>query len=326
MSVSESQEGVVQMRECAGHSCAKFLFNVTSIPQDEVLTGAELRIFVDRDNSSSANNDSTHKLRKQFRHRIEVHEVMTPAKNGDEAITRLVDVKYILSRNESSWQTFDIHPAVLKWKKTPHLNHGLEVRVSSHKSKPSTLSLKHVRLRRSAELSENSWHAQRPLLVTFTDDNRGRRTKRSSVDNKDDKKKKRKRRRRKKNRRRKNKKRNKKNRKNKTKRRNYTDQCKRKPLYVDFKSVGWNDWIFAPSGYQAYYCDGSCNWPYDDHMNVTNHAIVQDLVSSIDPRSVPKPCCVPTELSSLSLLYTDEHEVVVLKVYPEMVVEGCGCR
>nr|BAD16731.1 bone morphogenetic protein-2 [Pinctada fucata] len=322
----ESREGVVQMSECSNENCAQFLFNVTSIPQDEVLTGAELRVYVDRDNTSSANDLTGAELRV-YVDRDNTSSANDPSKNGGEAITRLLDTRYVQSRNASSWHAFDIHPAVLKWKKTPQYNHGLQIRVLPYKSKPSSHSVKHVRLRRSTELSENEWHTQRPLLVTYTDDNRGRRTKRQTINDKDDKRRNRKRRRRRKNRRRKNKRKNKKNRKNnKTKRKKYTDACKRKPLYVDFKAVGWNDWIFAPPGYEAYYCHGSCNWPYDDHMNVTNHAIVQDLVNSINPGSVPKPCCVPTELSSLSLLYTDEHEVVVLKVYPDMVVEGCGCR
>uniref|UniRef100_A0A8W8I6T6 TGF-beta family profile domain-containing protein n=1 Tax=Magallana gigas TaxID=29159 RepID=A0A8W8I6T6_MAGGI len=235
----ELNTDVISMAGCGDQNCAHFYFNVSSIPVEESLTGAELRLFVDQNNETNPVGN-----RKQFRHKIEIHEVLQPETANSEAITRLLDVRHVGGKN-SSWESFDIHPAVLKWKKNPTLNHGLKVRVLSFKNKPSTDSVKH---------------------------------------------------------------------------------CRRKELNVDFKAVGWNDWIFAPPGYNAYYCDGSCHWPYDDHMNVTNHAIVQDLVNSIDPRAAPKPCCVPTELSSLSLLYTDEHGAVVLKVYQDMVVEGCGCR
>ena len=103
-------------------------------------------------------------------------------------------------------------------------------------------------------------------------------------------------------------------------------RCRRRPLYVDFSDVGWNDWILAPPGYQAYYCHGECPFYLNDNLNATNHAIVQTLVHSVDPRAVPRPCCVPTELSAISMLYVDSSEKVVLKTYKDMVVEACGCR
>ncbi|VDO79739.1 unnamed protein product, partial [Soboliphyme baturini] len=79
--------------------------------------------------------------------------------------------------------------------------------------------------------------------------------------------------------------------------------CQRHELYVDFESVGWNDWIVAPPGYKAYYCQGDCPFPLSDNLNATNHAIVQTLVHSANPGAAPKSCCVPTELSPISMLY-----------------------
>lgn len=109
-------------------------------------------------------------------------------------------------------------------------------------------------------------------------------------------------------------------------RRKERDLCRRHPLYVDFEVVGWNDWIVAPPGYDAYYCHGDCPFPLADHMNSTNHAIVQTLVHSVSPGAVPKACCVPTQLSPISLLFVDEDNRVVLKNYQDMAVVGCGCR
>ena len=40
------------------------------------------------------------------------------------------------------------------------------------------------------------------------------------------------------------------------------------------------DWVLAPTGYSAYYCDGECLYPLGSCMNATNHAIVQTLVSN----------------------------------------------
>lgn len=43
------------------------------------------------------------------------------------------------------------------------------------------------------------------------------------------------------------------------------------------------DWVIAPQGYSAYYCEGECAFPLDSCMNATNHAILQSLVSTIVP-------------------------------------------
>lgn len=39
--------------------------------------------------------------------------------------------------------------------------------------------------------------------------------------------------------------------------------------------------IIAPVGYAAYRCKGACDFPLNPHLNATNHAIVQVLVSMI---------------------------------------------
>lgn len=41
-----------------------------------------------------------------------------------------------------------------------------------------------------------------------------------------------------------------------------TNQCCRDRLYVDFSDIGWHDWIMHPSGYDAFYCKGSCDSKY----------------------------------------------------------------
>lgn len=80
----------------------------------------------------------------------------------------------------------------------------------------------------------------------------------------------------------------------------------------------------APAGYQAFYCSGECPFPMAEHLNATNHAVIQALVHSQNPFLVPSPCCVPNKYSSLSLLYTDTNDRIILKNYNEMVVLGCG--
>ncbi|XP_067007916.2 protein 60A [Anabrus simplex] len=102
--------------------------------------------------------------------------------------------------------------------------------------------------------------------------------------------------------------------------------CQMKMLYVNFRDLQWEDWIIAPEGFPAYYCSGECNFPLNAHMNATNHAIVQTLVHLMNPLQVPKPCCAPTKLGPIQLLYYLEDSSVTLKRYKNMVVKSCGCH
>uniref|UniRef100_A0AAY5KF34 TGF-beta family profile domain-containing protein n=1 Tax=Esox lucius TaxID=8010 RepID=A0AAY5KF34_ESOLU len=103
-------------------------------------------------------------------------------------------------------------------------------------------------------------------------------------------------------------------------------RCHKKQLHVNFKEMGWDDWIIAPLEYEAYHCDGMCDFPIRSHLEPTNHAIIQTLMNSMDPDLTPPTCCVPTRLSPISILYIDSANNVVYKQYEDMVVESCGCR
>lgn len=49
-------------------------------------------------------------------------------------------------------------------------------------------------------------------------------------------------------------------------------------------------------------------------------------VHFINPETVPKPCCAPTQLNAISVLYFDDSSNVILKKYRNMVVRACGCH
>lgn len=306
---------------------------MSEIPSTEVLGAAELRVFVKATQVDSATDNKRppspsppqQQQKQRDRFWVEVHEIMQPISEGD-VISRLIDTRVIEPHGDDSWESFDIHPAVLNWKQKKLSNNGLEIRLR-YPHPNITSSHKLVRLRRSLDVSSQQWRIERPLLLTYSNDgrtpalrkSRSKRTtvtrptkrRRKSQDGKP----------------RDNRRRGKKNKKRKkTQKKGDKNMCKRHPLYVDFSDVGWNDWIVAPDGYNAYYCQGDCNFPLAHHLNSTNHAIVQTLVNSVDPSAVPKACCVPTELSAISMLYLDEWDKVVLKNYQDMVVDACGCR
>ncbi|XP_033726914.1 bone morphogenetic protein 7-like [Pecten maximus] len=102
--------------------------------------------------------------------------------------------------------------------------------------------------------------------------------------------------------------------------------CQRRTLYMKFRDLGWQNWIIAPDGFKAFYCDGECSFPLGAHMNATNHAIIQTLVHLMTPYKAPSPGCAPTKLGSQSVLYFDHNYNVVLKRFPDMIVKACGCH
>lgn len=105
------------------------------------------------------------------------------------------------------------------------------------------------------------------------------------------------------------------------------NHCKKQSLYVEFKDIGWDSWILAPAGYDAFECTGMCSFPLTKHVTPTKHAIVQTLININSPQKAARACCVPTKLDPISLLYLDDTGVVTYKYkFEGMVVAECGCR
>nr|XP_040025457.1 inhibin beta B chain-like [Gasterosteus aculeatus aculeatus] len=104
--------------------------------------------------------------------------------------------------------------------------------------------------------------------------------------------------------------------------------CCRKRFYIDFRLIGWNDWIIAPSGYFGNYCEGNCpaymagvpGSASSFHTAVVN----QYRMRGMSPGSM-NSCCIPTRLSTMSMLYFDDEYNIVKRDVPNMIVEECGC-
>ncbi|KAM6902775.1 bone morphogenetic protein 10 [Xenentodon cancila] len=105
-----------------------------------------------------------------------------------------------------------------------------------------------------------------------------------------------------------------------------SESCRRTPLFVDFKDIGWDSWIIQPLKYEAYKCNGVCNPPMTSEVSPTKHAIVQTLLSLKSPEKASRACCVPTKLEPISLLYHDNGVITFNHKYEGMVVAECGCR
>lgn len=280
------------------HHRFRMYFNVSSIPKNEKLKAAELTI------NRQPITDGT-----KIRHKVHVYNIVRPGIKGKtDPIFLLIDTKSV-QINGTTTISLDVMPAVERWLRSPKENYGILIDVVMGKlNKPA--AHKHVRLRRSIGDGDNhearlKWAHEQPLLMTYTDDGRYKqRSIREILAN---------RQRRAPGRR-------------AHKRRDGREMCQRRALYVDFSNVGWSDWIVAPPGYDAFFCHGECQFPFADHLNSTNHAVVQTLVNSINSNLAPKACCVPTQLNPISMLYLDDQNKVVLKNYQDMAVVGCGCR
>ena len=78
--------------------------------------------------------------------------------------------------------------------------------------------------------------------------------------------------------------------------------------------------------FQAHQCTGKCSFPIDNNLSPSKHAIFQALMNKSFPRKVAKPCCVPTKLEPISILYIERNVVTFKYSYEGMVVASCGCR
>lgn len=295
-------------------------FNLSSIPSYEKVVSAELRFL----------RGGTHQGSKP-------HTVSLYLSSGDTE-PKLLHSRKLVREPSGSWEVFPLNAELFQQLSDSAGKVSFFLELTSDNSSQTVEDMNstegHLRVRRFAGEDDYSWARQRPLLVTYSHDGRseplipfgkkktprgrrgGNRAKRlrgqgSQVSWGDvwtDRRVKR----------------NNVGRAAKLKRLSRS-RCRRHPLYVDFKDVGWNKWIIAPTGYDAFFCLGECRFPLADHMNSSSHAMVQTLLNSING-VVPRACCVPTALSPIALLYLDQEDHVVLKNYQDMVVEGCGCR
>ena len=95
-------------------------------------------------------------------------------------------------------------------------------------------------------------------------------------------------------------------------------RCCRYPLTVDFEDFGW-DWVIAPKRYKANYCSGECEYMYLQKYPHTH------LVHKASPRGNAGPCCTPTKMSPINMLYFNRKEQIIYGKLPSMVVDRCGC-
>ncbi|XP_072214192.1 inhibin beta C chain-like [Excalfactoria chinensis] len=103
--------------------------------------------------------------------------------------------------------------------------------------------------------------------------------------------------------------------------------CCRKDFFVDFKEIGWEDWIIQPEGYHMNYCAGLCppHVAAVPGVAASFHTAVLNLIKANNAEAAADSCCVPTQRRPLSLLYYDRDSNIVKTDIPDMIVDACGC-
>lgn len=105
--------------------------------------------------------------------------------------------------------------------------------------------------------------------------------------------------------------------------------CCRREFFVDFREIGWHDWIIQPEGYAMNFCTGQCPLHVAGMpgLSASFHTAVLNLLKANTAAGTTGggSCCVPTARRPLSLLYYDRDSNIVKTDIPDMVVEACGC-
>ncbi|XP_046875643.1 bone morphogenetic protein 8A [Hypomesus transpacificus] len=271
----------------------EFRFDLTPLPQGETVTAAEFRIYKTLTMGQRANR-TLH---------ISVYEITRKTKNREPELV-LLDMQSVPAGQEG-WLAFDVTSASNRWLLHPRSNLGIRLYVETEEDR--SLSAGWVGL-----VGRRGPRAKQPFMVTFFRASQAPcRPPRALRPNP---------------------------RRKKTKydlpvppihdhsqANSGRQACKRHELNVSFSDLGWKDWVLAPTGYSAFYCDGECIYPLGSCMNATNHAMIQLVVHLLKPEEVPKACCAPTKLSPISVLFYDDNNNVILKKHRNMVVKTCGC-
>ncbi|XP_007521321.1 bone morphogenetic protein 10 [Erinaceus europaeus] len=296
------------------------LFNVC-IPHHEEVIMAELRLYtlVQRDRMMYEGVDR----------KITIFEVLESKGDNEGERSMLALVSGEIYGTNSEWETFDLTDAIRRWQKSGSSTHQLEVHIEGRFGENEGIGWGQLEIDTSAQ------NKHVPLIVVFSDDQSYEKERKEELNEMisheqfleldnlsldgfsnepgeeallqmrsniiyDST--------------------------ARIRRNAKGNYCKRTPLYIDFKEIGWDSWIIAPPGYEAYECRGVCNYPLAEHLTPTKHAIIQALVHLKNSQKASKACCVPTKLEPISILYLDKGVVTYKFKYEGMAVSECGCR
>ena len=102
-------------------------------------------------------------------------------------------------------------------------------------------------------------------------------------------------------------------------------KCCRRSYIVNFNQVPELKFILQPTSLDLGYCKGRCPPLYNP---AHYHALLQSLIWRNNKKGqMPRPCCAPSKLDFLEILYADEHNNSKLKVvkWTNVSLVECAC-
>ncbi|KAJ3588037.1 hypothetical protein NHX12_011631 [Muraenolepis orangiensis] len=105
-----------------------------------------------------------------------------------------------------------------------------------------------------------------------------------------------------------------------------TSDCALYDFKVKFSQLKLEHWIVFPPKYNPRYCRGICPRTMGFIYGSPVHTIVQNIIYEKLDATVPRPACIPSHYSPLSVMILEEDGSYVYKQFDDMVATRCTCR
>jgi len=104
-------------------------------------------------------------------------------------------------------------------------------------------------------------------------------------------------------------------------------ECSKHAFDATYQQLGWpgsDVTVIAPNPPNFKFCHGHCRSPYGGNREIyTRHAEIIAALKAYNRRSdIPSPCCVPTQLNPMSLIY-ERGGIISMTCFQD--VGTCGC-
>lgn len=97
--------------------------------------------------------------------------------------------------------------------------------------------------------------------------------------------------------------------------------CTKKDMIVITKDLDEN--FLFPRVFNAYQCSGNCSGTARPFF--VRHSIIKTLVSQNETSNAGEPCCIPTKLRSIKVVYRSKRSGIRMSTLTNMIVEECMC-
>lgn len=105
-----------------------------------------------------------------------------------------------------------------------------------------------------------------------------------------------------------------------------TSHCALYDFRVRFSQLNMDHWIVFPRKYNPRYCRGICPRTMGFIYGSPVHTMVQNIIYEKLDSSVPRPSCVPSHYSPLTVLMFEKDGSYTYKDLADMVATRCTCR